>query len=181
MDGWGVREVLRRHSHLRDEGDVAGVGDLMGTAGKGEPALMRELAGLALDHVGVAVWEIDGVRGFYEGLGLRLDPVQTVAQEGVRVAMIASGRSRIELLEALSEDTVIGRFLAKRGEGMHHVALRVVGIDAVFLRWKEQGVRLVSDAVRVGADGHRYFFVHPSSTGGVLMEMVEGGNGCGSY
>ena len=133
-------------------------------------------AGLGLDHLGIAVKGIDAARGFYEGLGLTVDGVETVEHEGVRVAMISLGESRIELLEALAEDTVIGRFVAKRGEGLHHVALRVVGIDALFDRLKERGVRLVSDQVRVGAGGHRYFFVHPASTGGVLMEMVEGGN-----
>jgi methylmalonyl-CoA epimerase len=131
--------------------------------------------GLGLDHLGIAVKGIDAARGFYEGLGLRVDAAETVEHEGVRVAMISLRESRIELLEALSEDTVIGRFLAKRGEGLHHVALRVAGIDAMFERLKAQGVRLVSDRVRVGAGGHRYFFVHPASTGGVLMELVEGG------
>ncbi|WP_245781915.1 methylmalonyl-CoA epimerase [Granulicella pectinivorans] len=130
---------------------------------------------LALDHLGIAVREIDAARGFYEGLGLAVNGVETVEHEGVRVAMISLGTSRIELLEALSADTTIGRFLDRRGEGLHHVALRVEGIDAMFERLKTQGVRLVSDAIRVGAGGHRYFFVHPASTGGVLMELVEGG------
>jgi methylmalonyl-CoA epimerase len=130
---------------------------------------------LVLDHLGIAVREIDAARGFYEGLGLAVNGVETVEHEGVRVAMISLGTSRIELLEALSADTTIGRFLDRRGEGLHHVALRVEGLDAMFERLKTQGVRLVSDAIRVGAGGHRYFFVHPASTGGVLMELVEGG------
>jgi len=82
------------------------------------------------------------------------------------------GESRIELLEPTEEESTIGRFLAKRGEGLHHVAVRVHGIDAMFERLRLQGVRLASDAVRVGTGGHRYFFVHPASTGGVLLEMV---------
>jgi LAO/AO transport system kinase len=142
----------------------------------GHPALSQVGDGLELDHVGIAVRSIEGARGFYEGLGAVIEGVETVPHEGVRVAMIALGGSRIELLEALSPDTVIGRFVAKRGEGMHHVALRVAGIDALLARLMGQGVRLVRDAVRVGAGGHRYFFVHPESTGGVLMEIVEKGN-----
>jgi methylmalonyl-CoA epimerase len=76
------------------------------------------------------------------------------------------------LLEAMEEDSVIGRFLAKRGEGLHHVALKVDGVDARFEAMRAAGVRLASDSVRVGAGGHRYFFVHPASTGGVLVELV---------
>ena len=87
--------------------------------------------------------------------------------------MLPVGESRIELLEATEEESTIGRFVAKRGEGLHHIAVQVDGIDAMFARLKEQGVRLASDAVRVGAGGHRYFFVHPASTGGVLLEIVS--------
>jgi LAO/AO transport system kinase len=93
----------------------------------------------------------------------------------VKTAMLPLGESRIELLEATQEDSTIGRFLAKRGEGLHHVAVHVEGIDAMFARMTAQGVRLASDSVRVGAGGHRYFFVHPASTGGVLLEIVGDG------
>jgi len=93
--------------------------------------------------------------------------------------MLPLGESRIELLEATEEDSVIGRFVAKRGEGLHHVAVHVYGVDAMFARLTARGLRLASDSVRVGAGGHRYFFVHPASTGGVLLEIVgdasEGG------
>ena len=92
--------------------------------------------------------------------------------EKVKTAMLPLGESRIELLEATEEDSVIGRFVAKRGEGLHHIAVRVEDVDAMFERLTAQGVRLASDAVRVGAGGHRYFFVHPASTGGVLVEIV---------
>jgi methylmalonyl-CoA epimerase len=103
---------------------------------------------------------------------------ETVEHEQVKTAMLPVGESRIELLEATEEDSTIGRLLAKRGEGLHHVAVHVDGIDAMFARLTAQGVRLASDAVRVGAGGHRYFFVHPASTGGVLLEIV--GEGAGS-
>jgi len=128
--------------------------------------------GLRLDHLGVAVKSIAAARGFYEALGLAVSHEGTVEHEKVKTAMLPLGESRIELLEATEEDSTIGRFLAKRGEGLHHVAVHVDAIDAMFARLMAQGVRLASDAVRVGAGGHRYFFVHPASTGGVLVEIV---------
>jgi LAO/AO transport system kinase len=128
--------------------------------------------GLRLDHLGVAVKSIAGARGFYEALGLEVSHEETVEHEKVKTAMLPLGESRIELLEATEEDSTIGKFVAKRGEGLHHIAVHVDRIDAMFARLREQGVRLASEAVRVGAGGHRYFFVHPASTGGVLLEIV---------
>ena len=129
-------------------------------------------AGLRLDHLGIAVKSIAAARGFYEALGLTVAHEETVEYERVRTAMLPLGESRIELLEATQEDSTIGKFLARRGEGLHHVAVHMEEIDALFAKLTEQGVRLASDAVRVGAGGHRYFFVHPASTGGVLLEIV---------
>lgn len=129
-------------------------------------------AGMRLDHLGVAVKSMDAARGFYEALGLTVSRVETVEHEMVRTVMLPLGESRIELLEATEADSVIGRFVAKRGEGLHHVAIKVEDVDGMFERLRSQGVRLASDAVRVGAGGHRYFFVHPASTGGVLVEIV---------
>ena len=131
-----------------------------------------EGSGLRLDHLGIAVKSIAAARGFYEALGLTVAHEETVEYERVKTAMLPLGESRIELLEPTQEDSTIGRFLAKRGEGLHHVAVHMDGIDALFARLTEQGVKLASDAVRVGAGGHRYFFVHPASTGGVLLEIV---------
>jgi LAO/AO transport system kinase len=128
--------------------------------------------GLRLDHLGVAVKSIAAAREFYEALGLVVNHEETVEHEKVKTAMLPLGDSRIELLEATEENSTIGKFLTKRGEGLHHVAVHVNGIDAMFARLTAQGVRLASDAVRVGAGGHRYFFVHPASTGGVLLEIV---------
>jgi len=133
------------------------------------------LNGLRLDHLGVAVRSIAAARGFYEALGLVVTHEETVEHEQVKTAMLPLGESRIELLEATQEDSTIGRFLAKRGDGLHHVAVHVDGVDAMFARLMAQGVRLASDKVRVGAGGHRYFFVHPASTGGVLLEIVGDG------
>jgi LAO/AO transport system kinase len=127
---------------------------------------------LRLDHLGVAVKSIAGARGFYEALGLVASHEETVEYEKVKTAMFPLGESRIELLEATEEDSTIGRFVAKRGEGLHHVAVHVDGIDAMFANLTARGVRLASNEVRVGAGGHRYFFVHPSSSGGVLLEIV---------
>lgn len=128
--------------------------------------------GLRLDHLGVAVKSIASARGFYEALGLRVQQEETVEHEKVRTAMLPLGESRIELLEPTVTDSVIGRFLEKRGEGLHHIAVHVEGLDAMFEQLKQQGVRLASDSVQTGAGGHRYFFVHPASTGGVLVEIV---------
>ena len=148
-----------------------------------QPArLLKNLAvkaGPALDHLGVAVKSIAAARGFYEMLGLTVASEETVEYEQVKTAMLplgATGETRIELLEPTVEDSMIGRFLAKRGEGLHHIALKVTGIDARFAAMQAAGMRLASDAVRVGAGGHRYFFVHPASTGGVLIELVEAGH-----
>ena len=128
--------------------------------------------GLRLDHLGMAVKNIAAAKGFYELLGMSVSHEETVEHEQVKTAMLPMGDSRIELLEPTAEDSTIGRFLAKRGEGLHHVAVRVDGIDARFAAMQAAGIRLASDQVRVGVGGHRYFFVHPASTGGVLLELV---------
>lgn len=164
MTGEGVAELMaavRRCAEWKRE---------HGTSRK----MPREMAALTLDHLGVAVKSIAAARGFYEALGMHVAHEETVEHEQVRTAMLPVGESRIELLEATAEDSVIGRFVAKRGEGLHHIAVGVEDVDAMFERMRTEGVRLASDAVRVGAGGHRYFFVHPSSTGGVLVEIVGG-------
>ncbi|HWZ11999.1 MAG TPA: methylmalonyl-CoA epimerase [Acidobacteriaceae bacterium] len=126
-----------------------------------------------IDHLGIAVKSIDTARKFYESLGMRVQHEETVAGEQVHTAMIPVGESRIELLEATSVDSVIGRFIAKRGEGLHHVALHVDDIAATFKQLKTHGARLVSEEIKTGAGGHLYFFVHPESTGGVLLEICQ--------
>ena len=98
---------------------------------------------------------------------------EIVDGEKVSVVMIPAGESRLELLEATSEDSTIARFIAKRGEGLHHVSLRVPDLTAIVDKFKKEGIRLVSNEIKVGAGGHRYVFVHPSSAGGVLLELVE--------
>jgi LAO/AO transport system kinase len=127
---------------------------------------------LHLDHLGIAVQDIDSTRSFWQILGLEASPEETVQHERVRIAMLPLGETRIELLEAITEDSVIGRFVAKHGQGLHHVALRSDDVDAMFTTLTARGVRLASEAVLVGSGGHRYFFVHPASSGGVLLEIV---------
>jgi LAO/AO transport system kinase len=166
--GEGVRELMEIVRRC-----AANKGTKRLTMNGSERSRVLERDGLRLDHLGVAVKSIAGARGFYEALGLLVSHEETVEHEQVKTAMLPLGESRIELLEATVEDSTIGRFLAKRGEGLHHIAVRVDGIDAMFAQLAKQGVRLTSDAVRVGAGGHRYFFVHPASTGGVLLEIVE--------
>jgi methylmalonyl-CoA epimerase len=126
-----------------------------------------------IDHLGIAVKSLAEARRFYERMGLQIVGEEIVQHEGVRLAMVPLGESRIELLEALNADTPIGRFLAKRGEGLHHVAIRVDDLNATVEKLKREGTRFISDEIKVGAGGHLYVFVHPSSTGGVLLELCE--------
>src|SRR6266851_4347284 len=129
----------------------------------------------ALDHLGIAVRSLATAKSIYEKLGLAVSPPEIVPGEKVRVVMIPVGESRLELLEATADDSVIAKFIAKRGEGLHHISLRVPDLAAAVEKLKADGVRLVSDEIKSGAGGHRYIFVHPSSTGGVLLELVESG------
>jgi methylmalonyl-CoA epimerase len=126
-----------------------------------------------IDHLGIAVKSLTAARTFYENLGLSVVGEETVEGEQVRLAMVPVGESRIELLEATSPESAIARFIAKRGEGLHHVALRVNDLADTVERLKKSGTRLVSEDIKVGAGGHLYVFVHPSSTGGVLLELCE--------
>jgi methylmalonyl-CoA epimerase len=127
-----------------------------------------------IDHLGIAVKSLAAAKAIYEKLGLSVSPEETVEQEQVRLVMVPVGESRLELLEATSEDSTIARFIAKHGEGLHHVSLKVPDLVAVVERLKKDDVRLVSDEIKTGAGGHKYVFVHPSSAGGVLLELVQG-------
>ena len=126
-----------------------------------------------IDHLGIAVRSLEQAKEFYRKLGLQVMGEEVIAQEKVRLAMVPLGESRIELLEPTSEDSSVSRFLAKRGEGLHHVALRVDDLAATVEQLKTSGVRLVNEEIQVGAGGHLYVFVHPSSAGGVLLELCE--------
>lgn len=128
----------------------------------------------SIDHLGIAVKSLAAAKSIYEKLGLSVSPEETVEQEQVRLVMVPVGESRLELLEATSENSTIARFIAKRGEGLHHVCMKVPDLRKVVERLKKDGVRLVSDEIKTGAGGHQYVFVHPASTGGVLLELVQG-------
>jgi len=126
-----------------------------------------------IDHLGIAVLSIDKALEFYQQqLGLTVSARETVELEKVHVAMLPAGGPRIELLEPSDEDSVIGRFLAKRGEGLHHIAFRVPDLAASVATLKQNGARLLNEPRR-GAGGHLYVFVHPASTGGVLIELIQ--------
>src|SRR6201981_1779158 len=126
-----------------------------------------------IDHLGIAVKSLAAAKKIYEKLGLSTSPEEIVAQEQVRLVMVPVGESRLELLEATSPNSAISRFVAKRGEGLHHVCLRVPDLSAAVARLKKDGVRLVSEEIKTGAGGHPYVFVHPASAGGVLLELVQ--------
>ena len=129
---------------------------------------------MKIHHLGVAVRSIDAALQVYrDGLGLPLGKRVRVEAEKVEAAMLAAGEPRIELLEPTSPDSVIARFLERRGEGLHHLALEVDDLEAAVARLKAQGARLTSDEIRIGAEGYRYVFVHPASAGGVLLELIE--------
>lgn len=126
-----------------------------------------------IDHIGIAVRNIAEARKLYESLGLAVVHEETVEQEQVRTAMIPAGEARIELLEPTGPDSPVARFLDKRGPGLHHIALHVENISAALETLKAQGARLISDDIQIGAGGHLYFFVHPSSAGGILLEICQ--------
>jgi methylmalonyl-CoA epimerase len=131
---------------------------------------------MKIDHVGIAVKSIsDAVKVYEQVLGLQVNGYDEVEDQGVRVAMLHIGESGIELLEPTRPDSPIEKFMSKRGEGIHHIAVRVDDIEEALARMKESGVRVIDSAPRRGAHNTRVAFIHPSSTHGVLLELVEHG------
>jgi methylmalonyl-CoA/ethylmalonyl-CoA epimerase len=134
-----------------------------------------------IDHIGVATDGLARRLPFWsEVLGLTVESVETVDSEQVKVAFLPVDRSRIELLEAAGEGSAIATHIAKRGEGLHHLTFEVDDLDEVLERMTRHGVQVVGDGARDGAGGHRVAFVHPRSTGGVLVELVERAKDSGS-
>ena len=128
-----------------------------------------------LDHIGIAVESIEAALPLYrDGLECEAsEPIEAPAEQ-VRLVMVSTGESRVELLEATSADSPIARFIRKRGQGIHHLAMKVSDLDGVVERLKKSGRRLVTETVqRGGAGDYRYVFVHPKSAGGVLLELIE--------
>jgi methylmalonyl-CoA/ethylmalonyl-CoA epimerase len=127
-----------------------------------------------IDHIGIATRSISDAVGFWrEALGLEVHEIEEVPQQKVRVCMLPVGEPRLELLEPTAEDSPISKFLEKRGQGIHHIAINVPDILAVLASLKEKGARLIDETPRLGAGGCLVAFIHPSSAGGVLLELVE--------
>jgi methylmalonyl-CoA epimerase len=129
---------------------------------------------MKIDHVGIAVRSISDSLGFYrEALGMELAATETIEDQGVRVALLPVGESRIELLEPFSDDTPVGRFIAKRGEGLHHICYEVEDLASRIEDLKSRGARVLDGYPRRGAEGKLVAFLHPASASGVLVELVE--------
>ena len=134
---------------------------------------MNGLNEFKIDHVGIAVSSLEEALVFYrDKLGMTLTHREYVASEKVEVAMLPAGDSRIELIEPSEAGTPVAKFLEKHGAGLHHVAMRVPDLTAAVARLKDCGARVLNEP-RTGAGGHRYVFVHPASTGGVLLELIQ--------
>lgn len=132
------------------------------------------MSAVRLDHIGVAVRSIDDALRFYRGsLGVEPSRRVVVEQEQAEIAMLRVGDPRIELIEPTAEDSPVQKFLDKRGEGLHHIALEVDDLEAAVERLTANGARLTDDEIRIGAEGYRYVFIHPKSAGGVLIELIE--------
>jgi methylmalonyl-CoA/ethylmalonyl-CoA epimerase len=127
-----------------------------------------------IDHIGVAVADLDAALALHEQTyGMPAVHREVVAEQGVEAVLLDVGENHVELLLPLSDDTPVGRFLARRGPGLHHVAYQVADIDAALARLRERGVRLIDAAPRTGIRGSRVAFLHPSASAGVLTELVE--------
>jgi len=126
-----------------------------------------------IDHLGIAVKSLARAKTIYEKLGLHIMPEEIVPQEKVRVAMVPVGESRVELLEPTSEDSTIAKFIAKRGEGLHHICYEVENLEAKLVEMRAKGVRILDGYPRPGAEGKRVAFLHPASANGVLIELSE--------
>lgn len=129
---------------------------------------------MKINHLGIATNGIDDALKFWaDALGLENVHTETVEDQKVRVAMLPIGESRVELLEPTSDDSPISKFLEKRGGGIHHIAVEVADIEASLAKLKAQGMRLIDESPRIGAEGCLVAFVHPAASGGVLLELVQ--------
>lgn len=127
-----------------------------------------------LDHIGIAVETLEKGGEFYRALGFGTMETEEVASEKVKTGFLKLGnRATLELLEPTSQDSAVRKFLEKRGPGIHHICLRVKGIDGILEQLKAKGVRLINEQAKLGAHGCRVAFIHPASTGGVLIELSE--------
>ena len=133
---------------------------------------MRVIKGL--DHIGIAVKNLDEALEIYEGiLGLEVENVCAFQEQKVKIAFLMAGETRIELLEPLNNEGPVARFIEKRGEGVHHLAFSVADIEATLKNIKQKGIALVDETPRIGAEGFKIAFLHPRSTKNVLVELCE--------
>jgi methylmalonyl-CoA epimerase len=131
-----------------------------------------------IDHVGVAVQDLDAALSLYATTyAMELVHRETVTEQGVEAVLLDVGENHVELLAPLGDDTPVGKFLAKKGPGIHHVAYQVTDIDATLASLRDAGLRLIDEQPRIGIRGSRVAFLHPSATGGVLTEIVEPSQG----
>ncbi len=127
-----------------------------------------------IDHIGIAVKSLDAQMKYYSDvLGLKCTGIEEVADQKVKVAMFPLGEVRIELLEPMSTDSPIARFIEKKGEGIHHIAFQVMDLNGQLVKLEERDIQLIDQEPRVGAGGHNIAFLHPKSTFGVLTELCE--------
>jgi methylmalonyl-CoA/ethylmalonyl-CoA epimerase len=131
-----------------------------------------EPRGTRIAHIGIAVPALDELLPFYRDV-LGMPEVPLDDADGARIAGLAAGESLVELLEAEAPDSPIGRFLSKRGPGIHHICFAVDDLDATLARCRGAGLRLIDETPRIGAEGKRIAFLHPATTGGVLVELSE--------
>ena len=127
-----------------------------------------------VDHIGIAVKSIDEALKFWQdSLGIKCTGVEEVAEQRVKTAFLPLGETEVELLEATSDESPVAKFIEKKGEGIHHIAIRVENLEKALEAMKEKGIRLIDEVPRYGAGGARIAFVHPKGTGGVLLELSE--------
>ncbi len=131
---------------------------------------------MKIDHIGIAVKSIEKSLAFYEAIGLRVSHTEDVESQGVKVAFLKIGESNIELLEPLNQQSPVFSFIEKKGEGIHHIAFHVEDIEKVLEKLKSKGYRLINESPIEGAHGKMIAFVHPKSSGGVLIELCESKN-----
>jgi methylmalonyl-CoA/ethylmalonyl-CoA epimerase len=131
-----------------------------------------------LDHVGIAVADLGAARALYEGvLGLEVTHEEVIAEQGVHELLLRAGEAYVQLVAPLSPDSPVGTFLAKRGEGVHHIGYSVPDVAAALAELRAQGLEVIEPAPRIGSGGTTIAFLHPKAMGGVLVELVEEGTG----
>lgn len=126
-----------------------------------------------INHIGIAVPELETAIATYQTMGFEYDGVDEVPAQKVKTAFFTLGESHIELLEPTAQDSPIAKFLEKRGAGIHHICVQVDNIDEALEQYRQNGVQLINEKPVIGAGGHRVAFVHPKATGGVLLELLE--------